>query len=162
LFLPYESVKTRMMFSDALFNTFQLQQSRDMAERLTLARRVQVEGLKMAVQMRGVPNLPAYSYLHCSPSTLQAWQRNQKSIARAMMHALDQQESANAMERFFGRGWGDPWPAGAGRYVAYMLAVGASREHNPLELVAMPSRDYGFVVRPQLEDLARVGEGLTP
>lgn len=161
-FLPYEPVKTRLMFCDAFFNTFQLQQSHDMAEHLTLGRRVQIEGLRMALQLRGVPGLPAYTYMHVSPSTLQAWQRNQKSIARAMMQALDGPESANSMERFFGRGWGDPWPASAGRYVAYMLAVGASREHNPLELVTMPSRDYLFVVRPQLEDMARVQEGLSP
>ncbi|MDB5096950.1 MAG: hypothetical protein JWM80_1371 [Cyanobacteria bacterium RYN_339] len=162
MFLPYEPIKTRMMFCDAFFNTFQLQHTHDMAEHLTLGRRVQIEGLKMAVQMRGVPNLPAYSYLHVSASTLAAWQRNQKSIARAMMKSIDAPESANAMERFFGRGWGDPWPAGAGKYVAYMLAVGAAREHNPLELVGMPSRDYMFVVRPALEDMARVQEGLSP
>lgn len=162
MFLPYNQVKTRMMFSDAFFNTFQLQQSHDGAERLTLNRRIQIEGLKMAVQVRGVPNLPAYTYMHVSASTLAAWQRNQKSIARAVMKAIDGPESANAMERFFGRGWGDPWPAGAGRYVAYMLAVGAAREHNPLELAGMPSRDYLFVVRPALEDMARVQEGLSP
>lgn len=162
MFLPYNTIKTRMMFSDAFFNTFQLQQSRDMAERLTLARRVQIDGLRMAVQVRGVPGLPAYGYMHVSPSTLQAWQRNQKSIARAMMQALDGPESANSMERFFGRGWGDPWPAPAGRYIAYMLALGAAREHNPLELATMPSRDYLFAVRPQLEDMARVQEGLSP
>jgi hypothetical protein len=116
----------------------------------------------MAVQMRGMPNLPAYRYMHCSASTLAAWQRNQKSISRAMMKAIDAPESANAMERFFGRGWGDPWPAGAGKYVAYMLAVGAAREPNPMQMASMPSRDYMFVVRPALEDMARVQEGLSP
>jgi hypothetical protein len=162
LFLPYTRTRTRLILCDAFFSTFQFQQPRDMAERMTLGRRVQVDGLRMAVQQRGVPGLPAYGYMHISPATLQTWQRNQKSIARALLAALDGPESANSIDRFFGRGGGDHWPAPAGRYMAYMLALGAAREHNPLELVTMPSRDYLFVVRPQLEDMARVQEGLSP
>jgi hypothetical protein len=162
LFLPYDRTRTRLMMSDAFFSTFQFQQPHDMAERMTLGRRVQVDGLRMAVQQRGVPGLPAYGYMHVSPATMQTWQRNQKSIARALLAALDAPESANSIERFFGRGWGDAWPAPAGRYMAYMLALGAAREHNPFELVTMPSRDYLFVVRPQLEDMARIQEGLSP
>ena len=162
LFLPYERTRTRLMMCDAFFSTFQFQQPHDLAERMTLGRRVQVDGLRMAVQQRGVPGLPAYGYMHVSPATLQTWQRNQKSIARALLAALDGPESANSIDRFFGRGVGDAWPAPAGRYMAYMLALGAAREHNPLELVTMPSRDYLFVVRPILEDMARVQEGLSP
>jgi hypothetical protein len=119
-------------------------------------------GLRPAIMQRAVPGLPLHRYLNVAPHTFAHWQRNQRAIARGMLAAVDSPESGTAMERFFGRGYGDPWPSGAGRFVSFMIASGAAREQNPIELGKMPSRDYLFLVRPMLEDMAKVNEGLSP
>ena len=160
--LPYDPTRTKLKFAEAYFQAFATMAPDETAETNTFSRRVQIEGLRHALMQRAVPGLPLYRYLNVQPGTFALWQRNQRAIARGMLQALDAPESGVAMERFFGRGYGDPWPAGAGRFVSFMIAAGAAREHNPVELGRMPSRDYLFLVRPMIEDMARVDEGLSP
>lgn len=160
--LPYDPTRTKLKFAEAFFQAFATMAPDETAETNTFSRRVQIEGLRLALMQRAVPGLPLHRYLNVTPSTFATWQRNQRAIARGMLQALDAPESGVAMERFFGRGYGDPWPGGAGRFVSFMVAAGAAREHNPVQLGQMPSRDYLFLVRPMLEDMARVDEGLSP
>lgn len=160
--LPYDPVRTKLKFAEAYFQAFATMAPDETAETNTFSRRVQIEGLRHALMQRAVPGLPLHRYLNVQPGTFALWQRNQRAIARGMLQALDAPESGVAMERFFGRGYGDPWPAGSGRFVSFMIAAGAAREHNPVELGRMPSRDYLFLVRPMIEDMARVDEGLSP
>ena len=162
LLLPYDDVRTRLKFAEAFFQAFATMAPDETAEAHTFSRHVQIEGLRLALMQRAVPGLPLYRYLNVSPATFAAWQRSQRAIARGMLAALDGPESGTQMERFFGRGYGDPWPGGAGRFVSFMIAAGAAHERNPVELGQMPSRDYLFLVRPLLEEMARVDEGLTP
>lgn len=161
-FVPYDAIRNRMRFAESFFQAFSAQMSNDMAERMTLSHRFQIEGLKLAVVQRAVPGLALQRYLGVSAQTYASFQRNQKAIARGMLTALDAPESTNAMQRFFGYGFGDPWPPGSGRYIAFMCASAIANEHNPLELAAMPSRDYLFLVRGQLESMGRIEEGLSP
>lgn len=160
--LPYDPTRTKLRFAEAFFQAFATVAPDETAETNTFSRRLQIEGLRLAMMQRAVPGLPLHRYLNVQPGTFAAWQRNQRAIARGMLQALDAPESGVAMERFFGRGYGDPWPVGAGRFVSFMVAAGAAREHNPVELGRMPSRDFLFLVRPMLEDMARVDEGLSP
>jgi hypothetical protein len=160
--LPYDQTRTKLRFAEAFFSASATMAPDETAETNTFSRRVQIEGLRLALMQRAVPGLPLHRYLNVSPKTFATWQRNQRAIARGLLQALDGPESGVAMERFFGRGYGDPWPAGAGRFVSFLAAAGAAREHNPVELGKMPSRDYLFLVRPMLEDMAKVDEGLSP
>jgi hypothetical protein len=155
--LPYHPVQTRLRFSQALFDALATDQPDEHPERMTLSRRLQVEGLRLAMARRAVPGLPFHDYLGAGPYQQRGWQQATPTIARALMLALDGPESALHMEHFFGKGYGMPWPTGAGRYIAFILAAGAGQERNPVELGRMPSRDYMFLVRGVLEDLAASG-----
>lgn len=160
--LPYDANRTRLLLAQEFFRYYALKVVTPNPEAMTLSRRLQFEGLTMAAMQRAVPGLAPHQYLMVPAATYKTWERNQKTIARGMKHALDRPESANAMERFFGRGFGDPWPNGAGRYMAYLLAKSTVRDRNPMELNMLPSRDYLFDVQTQLDDMAKVNEGLTP
>ena len=160
--LPYDSTRTRLYIAQELFRYYAHQVMAPNPEPLTLSRRVQFEGLTMAAMQRAVPGLAAHQYLMVPHATYKTWERNQKTIARGLKHALDRPESANAMERFFGRGFGDPWPNGAGRYMALLLARSGAKDRGPLELNVLPSRDYLFLVQSSLDDMAKVKEGLGP
>ncbi|HEY9722295.1 MAG TPA: hypothetical protein V6D47_09785 [Oscillatoriaceae cyanobacterium] len=155
LMLPYDSANTRLTFARAMYQYFAQQADPD-PEASSLARQMQVEGLVLAASERLVPGLPAYRYLQVSESAYKQFQRFQPAIARAMEAALDGPDSANAMRRFFGAGYGDPWPAGAGRFVAYEAARATIQGNNPLDYYTVPSQDYLFQVRPALDALARV------
>lgn len=160
--MPYDSTRTRLMIARELFRYYAYQTSTPTPEEATLSRRVQFEGLSMAAMQRALPGLAPHQYLMVPAATYKAWERYQTTIARGLKNALDRPESANAMERFFGRGFGDPWPAGAGRYMAYHLGRVAAKDRGALELNVLPSRDYLFSVQSALDDWAKVGEGLKP
>lgn len=160
--LPYDATRTRLLLAQELFRYYAQQVMAPNPEPLTLSRRVQLEGVIMAAMQRAVPGLAPHQYLMVPAATYKTWERNQKTIARGLKHALDRPESANAMERFFGRGFGDPWPNGAGRYMALQLARAGARDRGPLELNVLPSRDYLFTVQSSLDDMAKVNEGLAP
>ena len=160
--LPYEPNRARLLLAQELFRYYANKVMAPNPEPMTLSRRLQFEGLAMAAMQKAVPGLAPHQYLQISPATYKAFERNQKTIARGLKHALERPESANAMERFFGRGFGDPWPAGSGRYVAYWLGKHAMRDRGPLELNVLPSRDYLFLVQTALDDMAKVSEGVTP
>jgi hypothetical protein len=155
--LPYHPIQTRLKLSQALFDALATDQPDEHPERMTLSRRVQVEGLRLAMARRAVPGLPFHAYMGASPAQQRGWLQATPAIAKAMLLALDGPESALQMEHFFGKGYGMPWPAGAGRYVAFVLAAGVGQERSPVELGRMPSRDYMFLVRGVLEDLAASG-----
>lgn len=160
-FLPYDSAKTRMMITQEFFRYY-AGQTEAAPEPMSLARRIQIEGLNLAIMQRVVPGLPLHRYLGVSPATFKQYQRHQTAIARGMKAALEGPESANAMVRYFGGGLGDPWPNGAGRYVAMLLASPIIHAHNPSNLYMLPSRDYLFEVMPSLDDMAKTSEGLKP
>lgn len=160
--LPYDPSRTRLYLAKELYRYYTERVLSPIHEPLTLSRRVQLEGLSMAAMQRAVPGLAPHQYLMVPLATYKAWERNQTTIARGLKHALDRPESANATERFFGRGFGDPWPNGAGRFMALTLARAASRDRGPLELNMLPSRDYLFSVQSTLDDVAKVNEGLAP
>ncbi|MEB3329006.1 MAG: hypothetical protein VKQ33_07220 [Candidatus Sericytochromatia bacterium] len=161
--LPYHPVRTRLRFSQAIFDALATDQPDEHPERMTLSRRLQVEGLRLAMARRAVPGLPFHHYLGAGAAQQRGWQQATPAIARAMLLALDGPESALQMEHFFGKGYGMPWPSGAGRYLAFVLAAGIGQERSPVQLGRMPSRDYMFLVRGVLEDLAAAGNvGLRP
>jgi hypothetical protein len=160
--MPYDATRTRLLIARELFRYYAYQTSTPTPEEATLSRRVQFEGLSMAAMQRALPGLAPHQYLMVPPATYKAWERYQTTIARGLKNALERPESANAMERFFGRGFGDPWPAGAGRYMAYHLGRVAAKDRGALELNVLPSRDYLFSVQSALDDWAKVGEGLKP
>lgn len=157
--LPYDSGRTRMLIAQELFRYY-VGQAGTTNEALTLSRRLQIEGLNLAAMQRVVPGQPMHRYLNVSPAVYQQYRRHQAAIARGLKAALEGPESANAVVRYFGGGMGDPWPNGAGKYMAMLLAATAARDRNPMELYILPSRDYLFQVLPLLDDLARIEEGL--
>lgn len=161
-FLPYESAKTRMMLAQEFFRYYAGQVAPPEPEALTLSRRVQIEGLNLAAMQRAVPGLAPHRYLNVSPAVYNQYVRHQKAIARALKASLEGPDSVNAVVRFFGRGMGDPWPNGAGRYLAFLLASSAIRGRNPMDLYILPSRDYLFEVLPTLDDLGGLREGIAP
>jgi hypothetical protein len=158
--VPYDSTRAKLYFAQELFRYYAYQVSTPNPEEPTLSRRLQFEGLLLAAMEKAVPGLAPYQYLMVPAATYKTWERNQTTIARGVKNALERPESANAMERFFGRGFGDPWPNGAGRYMAYKLSRVASKDHGPLELNVLPSRDYLFLSQSALDDMAKVGDGL--
>lgn len=158
-FLPYESAKTRMMISQEFFRYYAGQVAPPEPEALVLSRRVQIEGLNLAAMQRAVPGLPPHRYLNVSPAVYNQYVRHQKAAARALKASLEGPDSVNAVVRFFGRGMGDPWPNGIGRYLSFMLATSAIRGRNPMDLYILPSRDYLFEVLPTLDDIAGSSEG---
>jgi hypothetical protein len=159
--MPYDSMKTKLYIAQELFRYYAYQVSTPNPEEPSLSRRVQFEGLTMAAMQRALPGLAPHQYMMVPAATYKTWERNQTTIARGLKNALERPESANAMERFFGRGFGDPWPNGAGRYMAYKLSRVAAKDRGPLELNVLPSRDYMFLAQAALDDMAKVGEGLT-
>lgn len=159
--LPYDANRTRLYLAQELFRYYAYQVSTPNPEEPTLSRRVQFEGLIMAAMQRAVPGLAPWQYLMVPAATYKTWERNQTTIARGMKNALERPESANAMQRFFGRGFGDPWPNGAGRFMAYKLSLVAAKGRGPLDLNVLPSRDYLFLAQAALDDMAKVGDGLT-
>lgn len=153
--LPYDSANTRLTFARALFQYFAEQQDPE-PEAPSLARQVQLEGLVLAASEDLAPGLPAYRYLEVNETTYKQYQRFAPAIARALEAALDAPDSANAMRRFFGPGYGDPWPAESGRFVAFELARATIKGQNPLDFYSLPSQDYLFQARPALDALGRV------
>ena len=160
--LPYDPSRVRVLLAQELFRYYANRGLGANPEPMTLSRRLQFEGLALAAMEKAVPGLAPHQYLQIPPATYKAFERNQKTIARGLKHALERPESANAMARFFGAGFGDPWPAGSGRYVAYWLAKHTVRDRGPLELNVLPSRDYLFLTQTALDDMAKVTEGVTP
>ncbi|MEB3198712.1 MAG: hypothetical protein VKP62_16060 [Candidatus Sericytochromatia bacterium] len=152
--LPYHPTRTKMAFAKAFLDAMASQGPEETAEALTLSRRLQLEGLKLAMAERAVPGRPWNEYLDTPPSHFSGWHHASRAMAHSLLQALDSPESAIHTQRFFGSGFGTPWPPGAGRYLAFVMAASATRSYPPAELARMPSRDYMFLVRPVLEDMA--------
>lgn len=153
-FLPYDPVATRLAFANVISQVALSSATNDSPQANNLARQLQVEGMRMLLQERAVPGLPPYRYLNASPRSLVGYERHRRAIAQAVMRELDGNGSGGGARFFGGQAWGDPWPAGAGRYMAYILAFQGARDRNPMEILAQPAEDYLFTVRPLLEQLA--------
>ena len=150
-FLPYNPINTRLRFSDVLFHVAIDRAAKQSIRDESLARRVQLEGLKMATAALAVPGHPDHVYLGCDTRTLAQLNQQKPRLLQAMMTAMHN-KNPSEIARFFPPNSQSESLPGAGRYIAFVIARGLSNQHNLLELAQIPSDDYLFLVKERFEE----------
>ncbi|MEB3284206.1 MAG: hypothetical protein VKN33_02845 [Candidatus Sericytochromatia bacterium] len=147
--IPHPRAITRLKMAQIYFDAFTRQAPAEFAEPLTFARRLQLEGLRAVSTNRVAPRLPAYLL---AGITIQEWsqcEKQTKQLAKSLLNAIAQPSNPNHRVDYFG-----PRSGGKGKYMAWLLAIQATKSQNPFLLARLPSSDYLYHIRPDLEWLA--------
>lgn len=151
-----DPLTARLAMASELFRLTAGAQAPGRQEPPSLARKLQVEGLKLEALRRVVPGASLERVLGLDPQVQAAILASRKGIARAALAAFDGGEDPRLTENLFGH-------AGlTGRFLAAQLAAQMGPAESLPALARVPSRDYLFRVRPTLEAWAALSETWAP
>jgi hypothetical protein len=123
----------------------------------SLARRIQVEGLRAEALHRVVPAASIERVLSLPPAAKATILASRKALARRMLAVLDGASDPALVPQLFEKEGGL-----AGRYLAALLAAQMGPAESLPALARTPSSDYIFRVRPMLEAWAALSESWAP